>query len=335
MLNDVFIVQSAISAFNNAALRAPAFLWWAILAMPLFWFVYRFGREITEKLGWAHAKIVDNSSMLTVVLTAGWVVLFGGSYGVLRDGASLLPFMTAVILFVACLFIGSRTRDMGLPKWRAHGRGWRFMACVMAVVSVALVACSGMYQWWGPLLQVCAVFGGLILGRVARGAMRVVPGTLLIIMATVTAIMMQPEYFRFGQLGALTVAHLMAIMLIGAAAAATLALRNINPRGRIYRSAYIKLKWMVRFVSLFGIALFGLTESVPVFLAATASLFVLFSLSVWHADDVPAHLADKMFALALMLFGAVTVMPVVSVTGLLIWTSCPTSHRGRDFRFLL
>ena len=36
MFESSMIVQSAISAFNNAALAAPAFLWWAILAVPVF-----------------------------------------------------------------------------------------------------------------------------------------------------------------------------------------------------------------------------------------------------------------------------------------------------------
>ena len=36
MLNDIIIVESAVSAFNNAALWMPAFLWWSLLALPLF-----------------------------------------------------------------------------------------------------------------------------------------------------------------------------------------------------------------------------------------------------------------------------------------------------------
>lgn len=335
MLNDAIIVQSAVSAFNNAALWAPAFLWWAVLAAPLFWFVYRFGGAIAQKLGWESATIVDNTSLTTVVLTAVWVVLFGGNYGVLRDGTSLLPLMTGAILFVSSLFIGSRTRGSRLPSLRGLGRGRRLMAIVAVVVGIALVAYSGNYSWWGPLLQVGAVLGGFVLGRATRGEMRVVPGTLLIIMATVTAMMMQPEYFRFGQLGSLTFVHLMAIMAIGASVAATIALRNVNARGRIYNSAYVKLKWMVRFVSLLAIALFGLTESVPVFLGASVSLFVLFAMSVWHAKSVSAHLGDKMFAIVLMLFGAVTVMPVISALGLVVWANCPTARNGRDFGFLL
>src|SRR5574344_1113072 len=34
MFDDAIIVQSAVSAFNNAALYAPAFLWWAVLSIP-------------------------------------------------------------------------------------------------------------------------------------------------------------------------------------------------------------------------------------------------------------------------------------------------------------
>ena len=46
MLNDITVVQSAVSAFNNAALLAPAFLWSALLATPLFVIVYL--RDVTS-----------------------------------------------------------------------------------------------------------------------------------------------------------------------------------------------------------------------------------------------------------------------------------------------
>ena len=113
--------------------------------------------------------------------------------------------------------------------------------------------------------------------------MRDIPGILLIIMATTTAMLMQPEFFRYGQLGNLTWLHLGAMMLVGAFTAATIAVRNIVPSNKIHDSAYVKLKWMARFVSMLGVAVFIMTESVPVFLGTTVALFILFALSVWHS----------------------------------------------------
>jgi hypothetical protein len=48
MFDDAIIVQSAISAFNNAALVAPAFLWSALLTLPLYFLIWAFGGKIAE-----------------------------------------------------------------------------------------------------------------------------------------------------------------------------------------------------------------------------------------------------------------------------------------------
>ena len=45
MFNDITIVQSAISAFNNYALVGPAFLWLAVLSIPLMVMAYFCGAE--------------------------------------------------------------------------------------------------------------------------------------------------------------------------------------------------------------------------------------------------------------------------------------------------
>ena len=44
MFDESLVVASAVSAFNNAAVVGPAFLWNAVLASPLFVAVYVFGR---------------------------------------------------------------------------------------------------------------------------------------------------------------------------------------------------------------------------------------------------------------------------------------------------
>lgn len=332
MLNDAIIVQSAISAFNNAALAAPAFLWWAILACPLFLVAYKFGGELIAKIGWSRDQMTLRASIWTVGLALVWLVLFGGNYGVLRDGTSVLPCMTAAIAFAASLFIGTHTRGVKMPAWRGMSARGKICYALVVLAIIGMVARSGMHAWWGPILQIGAIAMGLIMGRTARGTVRAIPGVVLVTMATTTVILMQPEYFRFGQLGNLTVLHLAAIMMIGVMAAATVALRNVNPRGRIHHSAYVKLKWMARFVSLLAIALFILTESVPVFLGATVALFVSFALSVWHAPHISQDTATRAFALLLGTFGLITVMPVITVMGVVLWTMSGPAH---DFGRLL
>lgn len=326
MFDDAIIVQSAISAFNNAALVAPAFLWSALLTLPLYFIVWKFGDKIADYLRWSRGNITMRAALWTVIITVGWVVLFGGNYGVLRDDTSTLPFMIAAIIFVSSLFIGSYTRDIKYLR--------RENALYIALVVLAL-GVSDMHVWWGPILQIGAAFFGFVIGRRAHMEMPAIPGTLLISGATVTAMLMQPEYFRFGQLGNLTWLHLLFVGVFGASAAATIAVRNINSRGRIHDSAYIKLKWMIRFVAALGVALFIMTESVPVFLGTSAAVFVLAALSVWHAREMPGTLGNKLFALSVVIFGVLTSMPVITAVGVVYLANMPRSDFLREIKRLL
>lgn len=335
MFNDAIIVQSAVSAFNNAALAAPAFLWWGILAVPLFVMTYMCGNAFLERIGWGRDVILGRVALATVFLTWCWVVLFSGNYSVLRDSASTLPFMVAAIGLAASLFIGSHTRGIKLPAWRGEKKSRKLAIVAVLALLIIAVGMSDMHAWWGPLLQIGAIVLGFIVGRVSRAEMRVVPGTILVLLATATAMLMQPEFFRFGQLGSLTIAHLVFLMLFAIAAAATIALRNINPRGRVHRSAYIKLKWMARFLAALGVALFVLTESVPLFLGTAVVFFALFALSVWHAEKLSVAIGEKMFAITIGLFGIITTMPAITALGILYWISLPMGNLWHDSKFLL
>ena len=326
MFDDAIIVQSAISAFNNAALTAPAFLWSALLTLPLYWLVWAFGGKIAEHLRWSRGNITMRAALWTVIITFGWVVLFGGNYNVLRDDTSTLPFMVAAIVFVSSIFIGSYTRDI------KYARRENIIYIVLILMALGV---SGMHAWWGPFLQIGAAFFGFVVGRRAHVEMPAVPGVILITGATLTAMLMQPEYFRFGQLGNLTWVHLLVVLLFGMTAAATVAVRNVNALGRIHDSAYIKLKWMVRFVVALGAALFIMTESVPVFLGVVVASFVLFALTVWHAKKVPSTLGEKLFALTITLFGVLISMPVITAIGIVYYVNMPKSDLWKEIRRLL
>ena len=326
MFDDAIIVQSAISAFNNAALVAPAFLWAALLSLPLYWITWVFGGKIAEYLRWSRGNITMRAALWTVIITLGWIVLFGGNYSVLRDDTSTLPFMIAAIVFVSSLFIGSYTRDI------KYIRKENIPYIVLAIVVLGL---SDMHVWWGPLLQIGSAFLGFVFGRRAKIEMPAVPGVLLVSGATVTAMLMQPEYFRFGQLGNLTWVHLLFVWAFGALAVATLAVRNIKPLGYVHDSAYVKLKWMARFVAALGVALFVMTESVPVFLGTSVAVFVLVALSVWHAKKIPNALDEKLFALSIIAFGILTTMPVITAIGVVYMANMPKSNLLREIKQLL
>ena len=320
MLNDVFVVQSAASAFNNMALFSPAFLWSALLSLPLFFMVWMCGNLFMAKIGWDKQNLIANSSVWVAGLTFVWVVLFSGSYNVLRDSLSVLPLMIALIIFLTSLFVSSHLRDKKLEKF-----GWRQFFILFAVL--IFVGMCDTRTWWGALLQIGALLVGVGLGRFARTGMRVVGGSVLIVLTVTTAILMQPEFFRFGQLGNLTIFHLVAILLFGILGAATVVLFNVVPRGAIKRTVYIKLKWLLRVVCALGGALFLLTEAVPVFLGALGALVLLFTMSIWHSDKADVMLGHKVLAAAMVIFGIITVMPVISAMGILYWKNV----KGVDF----
>ena len=266
---------------------------------------------------------------IVAVLTFLWIVLFGGNYGVLRDGVSVLPFVVAVIVFLSSLFVGSNIREM--PDIKISPRA-RFAIVVLLLLALGL---SDTHAWWGPVLQIGAFIAGWSVGRIARGAMRPVAGIILIMLMTTIAILMQPEFFRFGQLGNLTLIHLLFILAVGVFAMATIAANNVKPCEKIHQSLYTKLKWMLRVVSLLTAVLFILTESVPLFLGACASTFVMFAISVWHAKSVPLGMMERALAVTVFLFGAITTMPAISALGVLYLAILPETNFLQVFRTLL
>lgn len=335
MFDESIIVQSAVSAFNNAALSAPAFLWWGILSVPLFFMVYYCGKYFLEKIGWVDkSDLISRFSFIVVFMTLVWLILFGGNYGVLRDNVTVLPFLIAAISFVASLFIGSHSRKMKFSDFKNLTRAKKTGIIIFILSALFLIAISDLHSWWGPILQIGAIITGLIFGRLSRCEMRSIPGTLLVIISTTVAILMQPEFFRFGQLGGLTIFHSLAIFLVGATVVATVALRNIPSKG-LKTSVYIKLKWLLRFISVLCLALFILTESIPIFLGGILVLFFMFALSICHLKEKNSLLADKMFAITLVAFGTLTVMPVITSIGILLWVSLPKSNFWKQIKFLL
>lgn len=329
MFNDVIVVQSAVSAFNNAALFAPAFFWWAILAVPLMIVVWWCAPTILDKLQWGSNNFMARCGVWLSVFTFLWLVLFGGNYQVLRDGATVLPFMIAVVVFLTSLFVGSHIRDFDAYKPSVYVR----VACT--TVLIIALGLSDMHAWWGPVLQIGACVAGWCFGRLANGAMRPAAGMVLIMLMVVASMLMQPEFFRFGQLGNLTPIHLLFIMLMAVCGMAVVAINNVKPLARIGNGVYVKLKWLMRVIVLLTMALFLLTESVPLFFGVCVSTLVMFAMSVWHCDRVTGALSDQVLAIMLVLFGAMTCMPVVSAMGVLWWTVLPRQGFWTEIKRLL
>lgn len=328
MLNEFTVVQSALSAFNNAALVGPAFLWWAFLMLPLFFMVRLYGNDFIARIGWNRENLLSKVSVWTVGFVLVWIVMFGGNYAVLRDNLSVLPMVTAVIVFLSSLFVSSYVRKQPLPHM-----GWKQWLLVAAVF--VLIGLSDVHVWWGPVLQISAFVFGALFGRFAGGEMRPMGGSVLVMMMAVLAIIMQPEFFRFGQLGNLTVIHLLAVLVFGISAVGAVVATNVKSAGKINKSLFVKLKWLGRVVGLLAVSLFLLTEAVPVFIGALVVWAIVFAMSVLHAQDSMVDLGYKLFAISLISFGVITVMPVISSMGLIYWMNISDVKFWNQFKVLL
>lgn len=328
MLNDITVVQSAVSAFNNVALIGPAFLWWSVLMLPLFFMVRMYGNDFIARIGWNRDNLLSKVSVWTAFFIFCWIVLFGGNYAVLRDDLSVLPMMTAVIVFLTSLFVSSYVRTRPLPHM-----GWKQWLVLIAVF--VMVGLSDLHAWWGPVLQIGAFVSGVLFGRFAGGTMRPMGGCVLVMMTTVLAILMQPEFFRFGQLGNLTIFHLLTVLVFGVSAVAAVVASNLTPRGKIHLSVFTKLKWLGRVLALLMMSLFVLTEAVPVYLAALVVCAVVFVMSVVYSQKSTLDLGNKLFAISLITFGIITVMPVISAMGLVYWTNTTDINFWHEFKVLL
>lgn len=343
MFDQAIVVKSAVSAFNNAALGAPLFFWIGVLMLPLFAMVWKCGNDFINGQSWwvglrDGRRRAFNFGLGVSVLIFAWLIFMGGNYGVLRDATSTLPYVVSVLLFVlsAVIIQNLRTINPELPAFVARRVRHRrlFLYGMLALIAVA-AGIGGMPTLWGFLMPAAAVFGGAVAGRALRRGPSAEMFVTLVMFTVATIMLMQPEFFRFGRLGGLTLIHLAAMFIVGAFAAATVALRVVSPRAKIHHSAFVKLKWMARFVAALGLVLFVLTESVPVFLGLVAVMVLSMAMSVWHAKSVPDDLGGKMWAAMMCAFGVITIMPVITAIGIVYWAGLKPGNAWRQAKFLL
>lgn len=341
MFDPSLVVQSAASSFNNAAIAAPTFFWSAVLMLPVFALVYYFGNNVLGKIKGISALFSKSQSFdfmfFVDAFVLAWLVLMAGNYAVLRDTLTWMPYLIALILFIVTAGFCQKLRGVStLMPERMQGIKWgKLLAVLVFALVVLVVGLSGYPSWWGLILQAGAFVSGVVFGRFWHRNISSVSLMSTILFALTTLILMQPEYFRFGQLGNLTIIHLFFIILTGLTAIALLAVRNFKPRARIRDGIFIKLKWVFRILIGLCVVLFVLTESVPVFLALAGLFFVSSVLSVWHAQSIPDSLSTKLWGLLLCSFGIITMVPMITIIGLLYWANQPRSSLFKASRFLL
>ncbi len=330
MFNELSIVTTAISSFNNAALINPYFFSTAILSVPLFYFIYLYGRDILARLQWNN-NTEEKIGFWSVLTLAFWLLIFGGNYAVIRDGISLLPLTIATVLFISMTYVTNRAVKLNYLNVFKNKK----TVLISFLLLLTLTIFSAKPDLWGLLLQISAVFCGIIVGaRLHRNLSDVVVSTLVFGVMT-ALVLMQPEYFRFGQLGNLTIIHLAALFVTGFFAVTTIITKYINAKSKIYESAYVKLKWLFRIIAALAAVLFVSTESVPVFVGLLAATALVEALTIYHSNKSFAGLSKYSWALTLVCFGVLIMCPVISGLGILYFVQLNKKIKAKDFLDLL
>jgi len=329
MFEEFFITSSAISTFNNAALLAPEFLYMAILAIPLFYIAWIMTPEILARF-LPNPKIRENQiALLTVIVIFIWTVTHQ-NFGVLR-AESFVGILNAIIMCGSMVFLSRRYYE---SEWRPafarpvaglrrYARYFIVPASIMIIVGLFAIQ-SG---WAGVMLQMGAVGIGILSGWLLQrknAAERDVKFLTAALMAMVSyGLIMQPEFFRFGQFANLTFVHILGLLIVASLIALFFALYFFRPRGYFKKLHFERVQILtIAALSLVTVVLL-ITESALLFLAFAGVIFGYSVIAIAHfkkskADELQ-KLKTDVWIVSLFAFGILATLPVLSFAAILLW----------------
>ena len=325
MFDPLLIVQSAISSFNNIALRSPDFFWGALLCLPIFAVFWFFAPEITGRFLPDSKKRLKIISTWTIAFIAFWL-LSHESFNALRDGVSMgISILTAACIFGLGLFVGWHVPSFS--NFVKIKEKWRKKADIAApVVAAGLVGLCALGNWQTAVVQFAAALFGFYTGRLMVYRNRHQMGSewmVLSLMAVLTfGLIMQPEFFRFGQLGHLTIIHIVFLTAAMISIIASIMMRIVRPTGWLKKSSYKKLMWLSRAFVLFTFVLFLMTENALAFGMFTFGLFTQSFIAIRHRatgdENTLKNWSENMWILSLGLFGLLTAMPAIVCAAIIL-----------------
>lgn len=344
MIDSSLVVQSAASSFNNAALFAPDFFWVALLSLPIFIITWMFSGVINAKFFGDSKSSLRNMTLIISGVMIVWL-LTHGSYAALRDGVTYVYILMAFALFWG---VGIFTREvLSIPRpavlTNMRPRMRRILIVLMVALGIFAVGFSGAPGYIGFGVNVGATALGMLTGRLLYKRNKTL-GSLysslsVLSFILVTGMVMQPEFFRFGQLGNLTVIHLLFLAAFSFFAVANIVLRHVRPMGWISKSWYKKFLLLLGLGVLLVFAAFLITESVLAYLALSGAFFVAAILVAKHqpksAKNEIVDFGAMLWSWSLALFGILIGQPVLVCLAILIWKSKPHEKFWETFGNML
>jgi len=315
------------------------------LALPLFVIAWIFAPRVNQILCVVSMKkYVSEHSVALLAIAAIFIwTLTHQNFSVLRD-ESLVGILNAVIMCASMMFLSRRYFESEFrPSQLIKNTKWKSRASNAVVpVVLAMVALSAIGAGWAEMvLQVGSVGVGIICGwllnwkNAADRDPKLLTGALMLLVSY--GLIMQPEFFRFGQFANLTMVHMLCLVSVSVSVAIYMALHFIKPGGFLKKLSLNRVRMVMRAMAMLILVLLLVTESAFVFIIFFAMAFIYFALGVRHmsADALRNKLKQEMWLVSLFLFGVLATLPAVSVAAILLWRASSRKDFPKKMRELL
>ncbi|MDR2686036.1 MAG: hypothetical protein LBB23_04695 [Rickettsiales bacterium] len=334
------VLGTAASTFNNSALASPWFLQSAALAIPVFIAVWLASDAIIGRIMPDAKKRPLSSKVWIFISFVLWAAFGVGNFAALREPASMVEVLVPAVLFLSAWGAAHSAVQLGSVPATRLGRAQR-VALIAGIL--LLVGFAGARNLSGMFLPIAGIAGGFIGGFYSArysGALKsftqgypiISSGVVMLLSAS--CILMQPELFRFGQLGNLDASQLMGLGFVAVsapmAAVLTMMARVKRARGFLGEVAHGRVMWLMRLIVLLCAILFFITESIVTFLILAASAIPYAMVSGGHQPYAEARavntFAFDVWCITLFVFGLVAGSFASAFLGVILWRSIP--HKG-------
>lgn len=318
MLDSSTVVQTAISSFNNSSLLNPSFFWSSFLMIPVFFitFIKRFeiNKNIEKFKIFSKNKFSSFLFFINIILLF-YLIIMHGNYETIRNSITFIPFFIAFVIFllsssITNFLLKNEFINYSLKKYKKISLFGSF------ILFLFLSSISGYPSVIGFILNPVSILIGILWGK--KYKINEIINTSIILFILSIIILMQPEYFRFGQMGNLTIIHKTFLLLIALSIIITLNTLKIPAKGFLYNRAFKKLKWIFRIILGVFSFLFIVTESLPVFIITITIMFFLTASSIFHENYFDKKISVDCLIISIGLFGVISNLPIITILSIIM-----------------